>query len=131
MKSKNFKSMKKLFFIAALIALVTSCAPTSSGGNGGELVGVRAMAWGEPTPYGMVLVERGSFTVGCSEEDSIWGTPKNDKPISVESFTDDRVAYPEQKLFIFSIGNFCFIHPERFNRYWFVVFWSPPNRVLF
>ena len=95
--------MKKLFFIAALAALITSCAPTSSGGNGGELVGVRAMAWGEPTPYGMVLVERGSFTVGSSEEDSIWGTPKNGKPISVESFWMDEteITNGKYKQFLF------------------------------
>ena len=95
--------MKKLFFIAALAALITSCAPTSSGGNGGELVGVRAMAWGEPTPYGMVLVERGSFTVGSSEEDSIWGTPKNSKPISVESFWMDEteITNGKYKQFLF------------------------------
>ena len=95
--------MKKLFFIAALAALITSCAPTSSGGNGGELVGVRAMAWGEPTPYGMVLVERGSFTVGSSEEDSIWGTPKNGKPISVESFWMDEteITNGKYKRFLF------------------------------
>ena len=95
--------MKKLFFIAALTALITSCAPTSSGGSGGELVGVRAMAWGEPTPYGMVLVERGSFTVGSSEEDSIWGTPKNDKPISVESFWMDEteITNGKYKQFLF------------------------------
>ena len=95
--------MKKLFFIAALTALITSCAPTSSGGSGGELVGVRAMARGEPTPYGMVLVERGSFTVGSSEEDSIWGTPKNDKPISVESFWMDEteITNGKYKQFLF------------------------------
>ncbi len=90
--------MKKLFFIATLAALISSCAPSSpSGSNGGELVGVRAMAWGEPTPYGMVLVERGSFTVGSSEEDSIWGTPKNDKPISVESFWMDETEITNGK----------------------------------
>lgn len=89
--------MKKLFFIAALAALITSCAPTSSGGSGGELVGVRAMAWGEPVPYGMVLIERGSFTVGSSEEDSIWGRPKNDKPISVESFWMDETEITNGK----------------------------------
>lgn len=95
--------MKKLFFIAAVTALITSCAPSSSGGGGGELVGVRAIAWGEPMPYGMVLIERGSFTAGYAEEDSIWGTPKNDKPISVESFWMDEteITNGKYKQFLF------------------------------
>ena len=95
--------MKKLFFIVAVTALITSCAPSSSGGGGGELVGVRAIAWGEPMPYGMVLIERGSFTAGCAEEDSVWGTPKNDKPISVESFWMDEteITNSKYKQFVF------------------------------
>ena len=77
--------MKRVVFVAAVVAVMTSCAPSVSSG-GGELVGVKGMAWAEPTPYGKVLIDRGSFVAGCFEADSVWGTPKNDKSISVDAF---------------------------------------------
>ena len=43
------------------------------GGDGGEVTGIYGTAMGEPTPYGMVLVDRGSMKTGPAENDSVWG----------------------------------------------------------
>ena len=57
--------MKKatIYLIAcAMMAIVSSCAMSSrSSSAGGEVTGVSATSWAEPTPYGMVLVSRGSM----------------------------------------------------------------------
>ena len=42
--------MKRVVFVAAVVAVMTSCAPSVSSG-GGELVGVKGMAWAETTSY--------------------------------------------------------------------------------
>ena len=52
--------MKKIMLFLAIVGMLVSCAP-SSAPNGGEVVGVSSTAFGEPTPYGMVLVKRGSL----------------------------------------------------------------------
>lgn len=88
--------MKRVVLIAAVAAVMTSCAPSVSSG-GGELVGVKGMAWAEPTPYGMVLIDRGSFVAGSTEADSVWGTPKNDKSISVDAFWMDETEITNAK----------------------------------
>ena len=65
--------MKRYISFLGLAAILSGCASSGSS-NGGELIGVGGMAWGEPTPYGMVLVKRGSFEMGHNESDSLWGT---------------------------------------------------------
>ena len=62
--------MKKIMLFLAIVGMLVSCAP-SSAPNGGEVVGVSSTAFGEPTPYGMVLVKRGSFEIGPSEKDTL------------------------------------------------------------
>ncbi|MEG1573748.1 MAG: SUMF1/EgtB/PvdO family nonheme iron enzyme [Bacteroidales bacterium] len=89
--------MKRVIFIAIIAAVITSCAPSSSSSNGGELIGVKGTAWGEPAPYGMVLIGRGSFSVGSAKADSLWGTPKNDNPISVDAFWMDETEITNGK----------------------------------
>jgi formylglycine-generating enzyme required for sulfatase activity len=74
----------------------------ASTANGGEVIGERVTAWSEPTPYGMVLVKRGSIKMGPDEQDSLWGTKIPSKEISVESFWMDEkeVTVAEYKQFI-------------------------------
>ena len=78
---------------AALLAacVLSSCMGTQgSMSNGGELTGVgSSMIWNEPTPYGMVLVQRGSLKMGPEEQDSLWGTSVPTRDISIESFWMD------------------------------------------
>lgn len=83
-----------LFLGAALLVLsLTGCfsaKSASSSGRGGEVVGVGGRAFSEPTPYGMVRVNRGFLKMGIDGQDSLWGkkTPRRD--ISVDGFWMDQ-----------------------------------------
>jgi len=85
--------MKKLLLIGIglySISLLTGCMKGNSTGYGnGELVGARrTMKWNEPTPYGMVYVQRGSFGIGPSDQDPAWaGNPA--RTVSVDAFWMD------------------------------------------
>lgn len=70
--------------------------------DNGELVGVRGSSWNEPNPYGMVLIHQGSFELGQSEPDSIWGTEIPSKSVSVGSFWMDEteITNSQYKQFI-------------------------------
>ncbi|HIT15145.1 MAG TPA: SUMF1/EgtB/PvdO family nonheme iron enzyme [Candidatus Avimuribaculum pullicola] len=91
--------MKKgLIYIAfALGLLATSCMSSRSIGAGGEVTGIGGTAYAEPTPYGMVLVERGSMRVGPSENDTAWGIRKDDRGISVDAFWMDETEITNSK----------------------------------
>ena len=54
--------MKKIIVYITLAILVAACAPSSR--HSGEVTGVGGTAWNEPTPYGMVLISRGSYKMG-------------------------------------------------------------------
>lgn len=98
--------MKKFATYTAMALLATSCAfsPKSSiGGDGGEVTGVRGTAMGEPTPYGMVLVSRGSMKEGPNADDSLWNIKAAPNGMSVESFWMDEaeVTNAKYKQFVF------------------------------
>ncbi len=84
---------------------VASCmSPKGSYSSiGGELTGVSGTSWTEPTPYGMVLVERGSIKTGPQENDSTWGIKANPRGMSVDAFWMDEteVTNAEYKQFVF------------------------------
>ena len=67
-QSSNLNIMKKLLIFSGITALLASCG----GGDNGELVGVYSKSWKEPTPYGMLFVKRGSFTMGQNDQDANW-----------------------------------------------------------
>ncbi len=58
--------------------------------SGGEVVGISGKPFIEPTPYGMVKVERGYLKAGLSENDSLWGVNIPSKEISVDGFWMDQ-----------------------------------------
>ena len=92
--------MKKTATYIALAALATSCAfspKASMGGDGGEVTGVRGSALGEPTPYGMVLIERGSMQLGPNADDSTWNIKAQANGASVESFWMDETEVSNAK----------------------------------
>lgn len=98
--------MKKLLFsVCAVLTLVLSGCLGTGGKNssGGELTGVSAMAWNEPTPYGMVLIKWGSLKIGPSEQDSLWGTTTPTKEVSVDAFWMDEteITNSKYKQFVF------------------------------
>jgi len=80
--------MKNLIIIALSSIFLVSCGRSFSG-DGGELTGVSAPNWSEPSPHGMVLIKRGSFEMGPAEKDSLWGTFQNPKGVSIDAFWMD------------------------------------------
>ena len=87
----------------ALLLLTASCAGSSASMEGGELTGGGSQAFNEPTPYGMVLIQRGSLKLGEEETDSLWGSSTPNREISVESFwmDDTEITNAEYKQFIY------------------------------
>ena len=81
----------------------TSCAVGSHGASGGEVTGIGGTAWAEPTPYGMVLVDRGSVQMGPQEDDSLWNIKANPKGMSVDAFWMDEteITNSKYKQFVF------------------------------
>ena len=80
--------MKKKITASAAVTLaliLTACGIYDTG----ELQSVQASSWSEPNPYGMVLVKQGSFPMGQSYPDSVWGTEIPSKAVSVGSFWMD------------------------------------------
>ena len=111
MRISEIKNIRKAFgrsyacmacMIVALFSLV-GCASMSRGGAGGEVTGVGGSTFAEPVPYGMVLVDRGSYAMGPSKDDSIWGIKGNPRGVSVDAFWMDEteVTNSKYKQFVF------------------------------
>ncbi len=95
----NKRNMKRLLFaIIASVALLSSCGKSIGGSSiGGEVTGVRGSSWAEPTPYGMVLVSRGSIEMGPAENDSLWDITAVAKGMSVDNFWMDETETTNAK----------------------------------
>ena len=100
------KGMRNAFIwglaLSFCVALV-SCMGAKRGGAGGEVTGVGGSSFAEPTPYGMVLIDRGSIFMGPGNDDSIAGIKANPKGISVDAFWMDEteVTNSKYKQFVF------------------------------
>jgi len=91
-------NMKHLFFaIIASLVLFASCGKSVGSGIGGEVIGEKGSSWAEPTPYGMVLVSRGSIEMGPAENDSLWDIKANPKGVSVDNFWMDETEVTNSK----------------------------------
>ncbi|MDE6269187.1 MAG: SUMF1/EgtB/PvdO family nonheme iron enzyme [Muribaculaceae bacterium] len=90
-------SLHHLIIPAALAAVITSCASGSHSSTGGEVTGVSGTYFTEPTPYGMVLVDRGHITMGPTEHDSVWNVGGNPRGISVDAFWMDETEVTNAK----------------------------------
>lgn len=102
------KNLVSFILSAVVLLMVVACGSMSRGGgssvgNSGEVVGVGGTAWGEPTPYGMVLVDRGSMKVGPNKSDSLRGIVADARGMSVESFWMDQteITNSKYKQFVF------------------------------
>ena len=87
-----------------LLALsLTSCFGSRSSAVGGEVTGVGGASWAEPTPYGMVLVDRGAYAMGPSKDDSIWNIKGDPRGVSVDAFWMDEteITNSKYKQFVF------------------------------
>ena len=80
----NFKSLKVLY-ILILALLVISCGKSDKG----QLVGVEGKKWHPERPYGMVLIEGGSFIMGKSDDDLAGVRNAPPKTVTVPSFYMD------------------------------------------
>ena len=76
--------MKKLLIFALGTLLLASCSS-----NNGELVGIYSRAWKDPKPYGMMLIPRGSFTMGPNDQDANWAMNSQTKTVSIDAFWMD------------------------------------------
>ncbi len=101
--------MKKNIIIAWCVAIVSltltgcfSAKSASSSGRGGEVVGVGGKAFGEPTPYGMVRVNRGYLKMGLESPDTLWGKKLATRDVSVDGFWMDQteVTNSQYKQFV-------------------------------
>ncbi len=89
---------KTIIYIAMAMAVVSCMSPKGSlSSAGGEVTGVGGVVWQEPTPYGMVLIDRGSMKVGPAEKDSVWGIEAAARGISVDAFWMDETEITNSK----------------------------------
>ena len=100
--------MKKLLlYIVLATSALTSCMSSKGGGssmsNGGEVTGVGGSVFSEPTPYGMVLIDRGSMKVGPAANDSVDNIRADQRGISVDAFWMDQteITNSKYKQFVF------------------------------
>lgn len=98
--------MKKvsIYLLPIVVAmLVSSCFAGGKSSAGGEVTGVGGTSWAEPTPYGMVLIDRGSMEVGPQKTDSAWNLQANPRGISVDAFWMDEteITNAKYKQFVF------------------------------
>ncbi|MDE6230705.1 MAG: hypothetical protein K2M37_03705, partial [Muribaculaceae bacterium] len=70
-------------FMVVLFSMA-SCAGMKRSGAGGEVTGVGGASFAEPTPYGMVLIDRGSIAMGPAADDSVAGIRKNNRGVSID-----------------------------------------------
>ncbi len=98
--------MKKLTIYSLMtlsLFMMAGCASGPRNASGGEVTGVGATSWTEPTPYGMVLVSRGSIIAGPQEADSAWNLRADARGMSVDAFWMDEteVTNSKYKQFVF------------------------------
>ncbi|PKQ62829.1 gliding motility-associated lipoprotein [Labilibaculum filiforme] len=95
--------MNKLLTTLCVIVLLFLASCGKNTGNG-ELIGAGQRGnWFEPKPYGMVLIPRGSFTVGPNDQDVAWALNATAKTVSVESYWMDEteITNNEYRQFVY------------------------------
>ena len=97
------KNTATILIASTTALLLASCAAGNRGSAGGEVTGVGGSAWAEPTPYGMVLVSRGSMKAGVNKPDSAWNLRADARGMSVDAFWMDEteVTNSKYKQFVF------------------------------
>ena len=97
--------MKKLLIFLLATLTLASCGGIrkSINSGGGEVTGVGATYYNEPTPYGMVLIECGSMKEGPAQRDSLWGIDSTARGVSVDAFwmDENEVTNSKYKQFVY------------------------------
>lgn len=78
--------MKRIFILVIPILLLISCGGSN---KKGELIGVKQKKWFPEKPYGMTLIDGGSFIMGKSDDDLAELQNTQVKTVSVRSFYMD------------------------------------------
>lgn len=86
----NMKKFRNIAIGIFATVLMSSCFGGGGMQQGGEVTGVGGRSFIEPTPYGMVKVEKGFLKVGLDENDTLWGADVPRKEISVDGFWMDQ-----------------------------------------
>lgn len=96
-------SLLLLPIATTLLVAAGSCASGNYRAAGGEVTGVGGTSWIEPTPYGMVLISRGSMQTGPQNPDSAWNLAANPRGMSVDGFWMDEteITNSKYKQFVF------------------------------
>lgn len=84
----------------SLTLLLSGCfgsRASSSASRGGEVVGVSGRVMPEPTPYGMIRINRGYLRMGLETQDSLWGNDLSQKDVSVDGFWMDETEVTNAK----------------------------------
>lgn len=91
----------KSFYLVLLAFLVMSCGKSDKG----QLVGVEGKRWYPEKPYGMVLIEGGSFIMGKSDEDLAGIQNAPPMTVTVPSFYMDEteITNAEYRQFVFRV----------------------------
>lgn len=80
----------KLIICVSSAVLLTACFSNKAAvADGGEVTGASGQSYSEPTPYGMVRIDRGSLKMGIEKKDSLWGRETPVREISVDGFWMD------------------------------------------
>ena len=94
---------RTLIFIGTVIVAfaLTGCFGSrtmSMAGRGGEVVGVGGgKSFNEPTPFGMVKIDRGYLHMGLDKQDSLFGAQIPTKDVSVDGFWMDETEVTNSK----------------------------------
>lgn len=88
---------------AGIAVVMASCMSLRGSSSGGEVTGVGGSSMAEPTPYGMVLIDRGAYAMGPSKNYSAAGIRADAKPVSVDAFWMDEteITNSKYKQFVF------------------------------
>ena len=100
----NMRKYGMMLGLAAGMVFASCLGPRSaSSGGGGEVTGTGGIAYSEPTPYGMVLVKKGSLKIGTEKTDTLWGVEIPTREISVDGFWMDatEVSNSKYRQFVF------------------------------
>ena len=99
-----------LLMIAGLVMslILGSCMASRNSSAGGEVTGVGGSTFAEPTPYGMVLVDRGAYKMGPAQDDSLMGIKADPRGVSVDAFWMDEteVTNSKYKQFVFWVRDY-------------------------
>lgn len=92
--------MKKfvLITLTALTIMFVSCSKPK-----GQLIGVYESYSPEATPYGMVHIPRGSFTMGPNDQSVTWAIQPSQKTVSIDAFWMDitEITNGEYRQFVY------------------------------